>query len=141
MNPISSSTVASVAIPQQAPAQASAGKGDSAPPPMPAFKAPEIAPKKEVVIALDTSGTSAASVREFAQPIEQVVQAAAAAIQDFIQSKGANLTVRVDQTTGYHVIQVTDSGGNVVMHLPSEAAVRIAHNMESLKGLFVNNVA
>jgi uncharacterized FlaG/YvyC family protein len=97
--------------------------------------------KFEVVIALDTSGTSAASVREFAQPIEQVVQAAAAAIQDFILSMGANLTVRVDQTTGYHVIQVTDSGGNVVMHLPSEAAVRIAHNMESLKGLFVNNVA
>jgi uncharacterized FlaG/YvyC family protein len=140
MNPITSSTAASVAIPQQAPAQAPAVKSDSAPA-MPAFKAPEIAPKKEVVIALDTSGTSAASVREFAQPIEQVVQAAAAAIQDFIQSKGANLTVRVDQTTGYHVIQVTDSGGNVVMHLPSEAAVRIAHNMESLQGLFVNNIA
>lgn len=140
MNPITSSTAASVAIPQQAPAQASAGKGDSAPA-MPAFKAPEIAPKKEVVIALDTSGTSAASVREFAQPIEKVVQAAAAAIQDFIQSKGSNLTVTVDHTTGYHVIQVTDNSGNVVMHLPSEAAVRIAHNMESLQGLFVNNVA
>lgn len=140
MNPINSSTAASVAIPQQAPAQASAGKGDSAPA-MPAIKAPEIAPKKEVVIALDTSGTSAASVREFAQPIEKVVQAAAAAIQDFIQSKGSNLTVTVDHTTGYHVIQVTDGSGNVVMHLPSEAAVRIAHNMESLQGLFVNNVA
>jgi uncharacterized FlaG/YvyC family protein len=140
MNPISSSTAASVAIPQQAPAQVSAGKGDSAPA-MPAFKAPEIASKKEVVIALDTSGTSAASVREFAQPIEKVVQAAAAAIQDFIQSKGSNLTVTVDHTTGYHVIQVTDGSGNVVMHLPSEAAVRIAHNMESLQGLFVNNIA
>lgn len=140
MNPISSSTAASVAIPQQAPVQVPAGKGDSAPA-MPAFKAPEIAPKKEVVIALDTSGTSAASVREFAQPIEKVVQAAAAAIQDFIQSKGSNLTVTVDHTTGYHVIQVTDGSGNVVMHLPSETAVRIAHNMESLQGLFVNNIA
>lgn len=140
MNPISSSTAASVAIPQQAPAQVPAGKGDSAPA-MPAFKAPEIAPKKEVVIALDTSGVSVASVHEFAQPIEKVVQAAAAAIQDFIQSKGTNLNVTVDDATGYHVIRVTDNSGNVVMHLPSEAAVRIAHNMESLQGLFVNNMA
>jgi uncharacterized FlaG/YvyC family protein len=140
MNPISSSTVAPITIPQQEPAKAVAVKGDSAPA-VPAFKAPEITPKKEVVIALDTTGTSAASVREFAQPIEKVVQAAAAAIQDFIQSKGSNLTVSVDHTTGYHVIQVTDSNGNLVMHLPSEAAVRIAHNMESLQGLFVNNVA
>jgi uncharacterized FlaG/YvyC family protein len=140
MNPISSSTAVPIAITQQEPRNVSAGKGDSAPV-VPAFKAPEITPKKEVVIALDTTGTSAASVREFAQPIEKVVQAAAAAIQDFIQSKGSNLSVSVDHTTGYHVIQVTDASGNLVMHLPSEAAVRVAHNMESLQGLFVNNVA
>jgi uncharacterized FlaG/YvyC family protein len=84
---------------------------------------------------------SPASVRENAKPIEQVVQAAANAIQEFIQSQGSNLSISVDQVTGYHIIRVTDHNGNVVMTLPSDAAIRVAHNMQGLQGLFVNQAA
>jgi uncharacterized FlaG/YvyC family protein len=103
--------------------------------------APELPSRKPSVIAMDTSGVSAASVRESAQPIEKVVQAAANAIQEFIQSQGSNLSISVDSVTGYHIIRVTDSNGNQVMSLPSDAAIKIAHNMQSLQGLFVDHAA
>jgi uncharacterized FlaG/YvyC family protein len=73
--------------------------------------------------------------------MEKVVQAAANAIQEFIQSQGSNLSISVDQVTGYHIIRVTDHNGNEVMTMPSEAAIRVAHNMQSLQGLFVNQAA
>jgi uncharacterized FlaG/YvyC family protein len=103
--------------------------------------APDLPSRKPSVIAMDTSGVSPASVREFAQPIEKVVQEAANAIQAFIQSKGSSLSISVDQVTGYHIIRVTDSNGNQVMSLPSDAAIRVAHNMQSLQGLFVDRTA
>jgi flagellar protein FlaG len=96
---------------------------------------------KPAEIVLDTSGRSSASVREHAQPIEKVVQEAADAIQTFIQSKGVNLSISVDHSTGYHIIRVTDNNGNMVMQLPSEEAVRIAHSMNSLQGVFVDQFA
>jgi len=103
--------------------------------------APELPSRKPSVIAINTSGVSSASVREAAQPIEKVVQAAANAIQEFIQSQGGNLSISVDGVTGYHIIRVTDNNGNEVMSLPSDAAILIAHNMQSLQGLLVNQTA
>jgi flagellar protein FlaG len=110
-------------------------------PQMAAPVAPDLPSRKPSVIAIDTSGVSTASVREAAQPIEKVVQAAANAIQEFIQSQGGSLSISVDGVTGYHVIRVTDNNGNEVMSLPSDAAIRIAHNMQSLQGLLVNQNA
>ncbi len=101
----------------------------------------EVVSLKAVEITLDTSGTSKASVREFAQPIEKVVQAAADAIQTFIESRGVNLSISVDHSTGFHIIRVMDNSGNLVMQLPSEEAVRIAHNLDSLQGVFVDHIA
>ena len=102
---------------------------------------PELPNRKPSEIAMDTTGVSSASVRESAKPIEKVVQEAANAIQEFIQSKGSNLSISVDHTTGYHIIRVTDNNGNQVMTMPSEAAVRIAHSMQGLQGLFVDHTA
>ena len=131
-------------IPNSAALDASAAKVMPEPQPRPqvvAPQAPELPTRKPSVIAMDTSGVSSASVRESAKPIEKVVQAAATAIQEFIQSKGSNLSISVDQVTGYHIIRVTDSNGNQVMTLPSEAAIKVAHNMQSLQGLFVDHFA
>jgi uncharacterized FlaG/YvyC family protein len=110
-------------------------------PQMAAPAAPDLPSRKPSVIAIDTTGVSSASVREAAQPIEKVVQAAANAIQEFIQSQGGSLSISVDGVTGYHVIRVTDNNGNEVMSLPSDAAIKIAHNMQSLQGLLVNQTA
>ena len=102
---------------------------------------PELPNRKPSEIAMDTSGISSASVRESARPIEKVVQEAATAIQEFIRSKGSSLSISVDHTTGYHIIRVTDNNGNQVMTLPSEAAIRVSHSMQSLQGLFVDHSA
>lgn len=126
----------------EAPAiKASTEQQAQARPQIAAPSAPELPSRKPSVIAIDTSGISSASVREAAQPIEKVVQAAANAIQEFIHSQGGNLSISVDGVTGYHVIRVTDNNGNEVMSLPSDAAIRIAHNMQSLQGLLVNQTA
>lgn len=126
----------------EAPAiKASTEQRAQARPQITAPSSPELPSRKPSVIAIDTTGVSSASVREAAQPIEKVVQAAASAIQEFIQSQGGSLSISVDDVTGYHVIRVTDSNGNEVMSLPSDAAIKIAHNMQSLQGLLVNQTA
>jgi len=102
---------------------------------------PELPTRKPSQIAIDTSGMSSASVRENAAPIEKVVQAAATAIQEYIQSQGANLSISVDELTGYHIIRVLDSNGNQVMQMPADAAIRVAHSMQSLQGLLINQRA
>lgn len=138
MNPISSAP--SAAMPQTSVALPSNPGLSDANPGQPIVKPSEVLAPKVTQIILDTSGISAASVRESARPVEKVVQAAADAIQTYIQSKGVNLSISVDQTTGYHIIRVTDKAGNMVMQLPSEEAVRIAHKMDSLQGLFVDHI-
>jgi flagellar protein FlaG len=140
MNPVSSSAP-NIAMPHNSGASSAGDQMKNAAPQMPIIKPAEVVSRKPSVIVLDTSGTSAASVRDSARPVEKVVQAAADAIQTFIQSKGVSLNITVDHVTGYHIIQVTDKSGNMVMQLPSEEAVRIAHSMESLQGLFVDHLA
>ena len=114
---------------------------NSSNPGQPIVQPSEVVSTKPAEIVLDTSGRSSASVREYAQPLEKVAQEAADAIQTFIQSKGVNLSISVDHTTGYHIIRVTDNNGDMVMQLPSEQAVRIAHSMNSLQGVFVDQFA
>jgi flagellar protein FlaG len=139
MNPISSAP--QTVMPQSSVALPSNPGLSSSNPGQPIVQPSEVVSIKSAEIVVDTSGRSSASVRESAQPMEKVVQAAADAIQTFIQSRGVNLSISVDHTTGYHIIRVTDNNGNTVMQLPSEEAVRIAHNMDSLQGVFVDHIA
>ena len=136
-------TTSAPSIPQQAPAlPTSAAGGGSANIVAPIVKNSEVIAPKQVEIAIDTSGMSSASVRQFAQPLEKAVQDAASSIQQFIQSRGVQLNISIDHSTGYNVIQVIDPAtGQTVMQLPSEEAVRIAHVMDSLQGVFVNQLA
>ena len=143
MNPVNNNPAIANLMPapaQALPAQDAPKVGAGVVEPM--VKAPEVIQRKEVPIALDTSGVSNSSVRQSAQPIEKAVQEAAAAIQSFIQSRGVNLDVSVDPVTKYHVIRVSDpQTGEMVMQLPSSEAIRVAHNMESLQGLLFNGHA
>lgn len=139
MNPISSAPQS--AMPQSAVALPSNPGLKASDPSQPIVQPSEVVSLKPTEIILDTSGRSSASVRESAQPLEKVIQAAADAIQTFIQSRGVNLNISVDHSTGYNIIRVTDNNGDVVMQLPSEEAVRIAHNMDTLQGVFVDHIA
>jgi len=130
---------------QQVPAPASAvgtaatGSGGVA---TPIVQPSEVVSRKPVQIALDTSGVSQASVRQNAQPLERAVQEAANSIQQFIQSRGVQLNISYDHQTGFNVVQVIDPNtGEMVMQLPSQEAVNIAHAMDSLQGLLVNKFA
>ncbi len=56
------------------------------------------------------------------------------------QSNNRSLGFAFDSTLGVHVITVKSAtSGEVVRQIPSEAAVRVAHNIEKLKGLLFDN--
>ena len=56
------------------------------------------------------------------------------------QANNRSLGFSFDQALGVHVITVKSAtSGEVVRQIPTEAALRVAHNIEKLKGLFFDN--
>lgn len=67
------------------------------------------------------------------------LQEAVARLNDQLRSKGRNLSFAFDEVADRTVITVKNSQtGEVVRQLPSEAVLRIAHNLESMKGVLFN---
>jgi flagellar protein FlaG len=80
-------------------------------------------------------------------PVEKVSKAQSRAnIQEAIerlnrqmQDTGRNLNFSVDQASGRVVIVVKNtSTGEVVRQIPDESLLRVAHNIEDIKGLLHN---
>jgi flagellar protein FlaG len=81
-------------------------------------------------------------VQEFARQGKEVMAAAAAQIQGYLQDSGRNLNVSLDESTGYYVARVVNpETGEVVRSLPSDETLRIARNIDMMRGLLVNQKA
>lgn len=91
--------------------------------------APEkAAPKQEVPSQSERRAEAEAQRRELKQAIERMNQQA---IKD-----GRKLNFAMDEVTDQMVITVRKAEtGEVIRQIPSEAVLRVAHNMEQLKGL------
>jgi len=60
-------------------------------------------------------------------------------LNDQLQQNGRHLNFSMDQATKSLVIVVKNSQtGEVVRQIPEESVLRVAHNLESLKGLMLN---
>ena len=60
-------------------------------------------------------------------------------LNDQMQQHNRNLSFSMDQSTKSLVIVVKNSEtGEVVRQIPEESVLRVAHNMENLKGLMLN---
>ena len=142
MNPISASAAQSV-VAQQAPA---------APLPKPAG-VPEMksqtksAPEVKVDAAAEAAATVAkakaeVNLQQYAQATKEVMQVAAQQIQGYLRESGRNLNVSVDESTGYYVARVVNpETGEVVRSLPSDETLRIARNIDMMRGMLVNQRA
>ena len=60
-------------------------------------------------------------------------------LNDKLQHSGSNLNFSMDSSTKQLVIVVKNSEtGEVVRQIPNEAVLRVAHNLDDLKGLMLN---
>jgi flagellar protein FlaG len=153
MNPISSSPAPVAPMPAKAP---STGSVDPAPKPklegveqVASQAAQKAAPKVKANAAgeaaravASTNTMSGQKVQEVAQQTRDAMQAAVQQIQGYLQDSNRNMNVALDETTGYYVARVTNSQtGEVVRSIPSDETLRIAHNIEMMRGMLVNQRA
>ena len=88
----------------------------------------KVASKQEVPSQAERRAEADAQRRELKQAIERMNQQA---IKD-----GRKLNFAMDEVTDQMVITVRKAeSGEVIRQIPSEAVLRVAHNMEQLKGL------
>ena len=127
-------------------ARASVPKKSEAPQPQaPKIQAPspEVA-TKSVAEAAQAAAQSKADVdiEKYAQQSRAVMERAAQQIQGYLVDSGRELAVTVDESTGYYVARVTNpQTGEVVRTLPSEETLRIARNIDQMRGMLVNQRA
>lgn len=101
---------------------------EAAPAAAPAAAAAKAAPKQEVPSQAERRAEAEAQRSELKQAIERMNQQA---IKD-----GRKLNFAMDEVTDRMVITVRKAEtGEVIRQIPSEAVLRVAHNMEQLKGL------
>ncbi len=82
------------------------------------------------------------NVQQYAQVTKQVMEQASKQIQGYLRESGRNLNVSVDESTGYYVARVVNpETGEVVRSLPSEETLRIARNIDQMRGMLVNQRA
>lgn len=145
MNTISASAkgAPAAAIPQQKP---TVSVGSS---PQPRMPEPAKVPVQEVKVDAAASAAAEASkakadvnVQQYAAVTKEVMAHAAEQIQGYLRESGRNLNVSVDESTGYYVARVVNpETGEVVRSLPSEETLRIARNIDQMRGMLVNQKA
>ena len=109
-----------------APARPTATAKEAAPAAAPAPA--KAAPKQEAPSQAERRAEAEAQRRDLKQAIERMNQQA---IKD-----GRKLNFAMDEVTDQMVITVRKAeSGEVIRQIPSEAVLRVAHNMEQLKGL------
>ena len=100
---------------------------------------------------VDAAGEAAAAaakaraevnVEQYARATKEVMQVAAQQIQGYLRDSGRNLNVTLDESTGKYVARVVNpETGEVVRSLPSEETLRIARNIDQMRGMLVNQKA
>jgi len=57
-------------------------------------------------------------------------------LNEQVRKNNYNLNFSVDDTTNFVVVKVKDAtSGDVIRQIPSETVLRVAHNLEAVKGL------
>jgi len=123
MTPTVQSTTAppSVTVPTAVATPAKAQKADKAAPEPVVQARPVEVPKKTSV-----------DLEEGIKKIEEIVKR----MNQEMQSQKRGLNFSFDKTINTHVVTVTSvNSGEVIRQIPTEVVVRVAHNIEKLKGV------
>ena len=106
-------------------------------------KTPEVKVDAAADAAVEASKARAdVNVQQYAQASKEVMAVAAQQIQGYLRDSGRNLNVTVDEATGFYVARVVNpETGEVVRSLPSDETLRIARNIDQMRGMLVNQRA
>jgi flagellar protein FlaG len=113
------------------------GRGAAAPDQRPVAPRPE--PAQPKVGIQELAAKSEATRNETASDMDKLqkrLQEAISTLNERMQSSQHNLSFSVDKASKRFVVAITDKDtGEVIRHIPGEAALRVAHNIEALKGV------
>lgn len=93
-------------------------------------EAPKVQAPKPVAIQFDPNAA------------RESIQEAVSILNQQVKQTNRGLGFRMDETLNAPVVTVvSESTGEVVRQIPNEVVVRIAHNIEKMKGFFFNSKA
>jgi len=109
----------------------------------PAAELRPVAPRPESArptVGIQELAASSESTREKAasemDKLQERLQEAISTLNERMRSSQQNLSITVDKASKRFVVTVTDkSSGEVIRHIPGESVLRVAHNIEALKGV------
>jgi flagellar protein FlaG len=113
------------------------GRGAVAPEPRPVAPRPEPAQPKVGIqeLAAKSEATRNETASEM-QKLQERLQEAISTLNERMQSSQQSLSISVDKASKRFVVTVTDrNSGEVIRHIPGETALRVAHNIDALKGV------
>lgn len=94
----------------------------------------EVAPAKPVPIVVPQK--TSVDLEEGIQKMEEIVER----MNQEMQAQQRGLSFSYDRTINTHVVTVKSaSSGEVIRQIPNEVVVRVAHNLEKLKGLLFDD--
>jgi flagellar protein FlaG len=122
---IATRNAGAAAMPNRAPAPASSQAPGSSAIQIP--ETPKVQAPKPVAIKFDAS------------EVRQNLQEAVSMLNQQMASTKRGLGFQIDEAVGGPVVTVRSSEtGDVIRQIPNEAVVRVAHNLEKIKGLLLN---
>lgn len=75
------------------------------------------------------------------QSLQESLDEAIRTLNDKMAISPKNLRFSVDEVSNRYLVVVTDeSNGDVIRQVPAEAVLRVAHNIEALKGVLFDKV-
>lgn len=87
-----------------------------------------------------TQATSAAPKVDM-QKLQEDLKSSLEKINQVMRDGGRNLSFQMDQSVDGPIISVRNSDtGEVIRQFPNEAVVRVAHNIDALKGVLYNGL-
>ena len=105
-------------------------------PAAPAAPATSAAP---VVKATAPAPEPVKALRVDPQQLQRQLQEAVAELNKQMEHTGVSLGFSIDESIGRSIVKVVNKeSGELVRQIPSEDVVRVAHSIESLKGILYN---
>jgi flagellar protein FlaG len=116
--------------------------------PQPSPKSPPAPAQAQVAtpaptgVAIATAPIPKAEIQVNVEQMKKNLDQAIAQLNDNMRDGGRNLAFAMDETLGQPIIVVKkEDTGEVIRQIPNEVVIKVAHNIEKLKGLLFNSRA
>ncbi len=106
-----------------------------APAPVPAAASPNVRANEVAQPKVATPAKPVAEPKADPQEARRTLQEATEHLNKQMQRNGRDLSFSVDDVANKVVVTVKNREGEVVRQIPSEVALRVAHNLDDIKGL------